>query len=289
LFMIGSMRVRLSIGLLVLGWMNPAAAQEQPFYKGKQIRIVISTGVAGGYAEYARVLSEHLPRHIAGQPNIIVQSMPGAGGLTATNWLYASAPADGTVIGMVHSTVPLAPLWGSRGVRFETLKFNWLGALDRVEGMCITWRASPVKTWHDLLTKPSTVGSSGAGSQMDAYPALLNKLFGTQMKVIGGYKSGTDIFLAMERGEVDGRCGGQLTVIKATRPDWLTEKKINVPIVIAERRSKVFPESPAIMEFVKDEGVRRQLELVMTAQSMDRPMLAPPEVIAAARETMGGR
>jgi tripartite-type tricarboxylate transporter receptor subunit TctC len=267
-----------------------ASAQDVPFYKGKQIRIVISTGVAGGYAEYARVLAEHFGRHIPGNPTFIVQSMPGAGGLTATNWLYTQAPQDGSVIGIVHSTVPLAPLWGSRGVRFETLKFNWLGALDRVDGMCITWRTSPVKTWDDLLTKPSTVGSSGAGSQMDAYPALLNNLFGTKMKVIGGYKSGTDIFLAMERGEVDGRCGGQLIAIKATRPDWLTEKKINVPIMIAEKRSKVFPDSPTVMEIVKDDAVRRQLELVMVAQSIDRPVLAPPGVpparVQALREAL---
>ena len=126
-------------------------AQEAPFYKGKTIRIVISTGVAGGYAEYARVLAEHMGRHIAGQPSFIVQSMPGAGGLSATNYLYAQAPQDGTTIGIVHSTVPLAPLWGCKGVRFETLKFNWLGALDRADGMCITWRTSPVKTWSDLL------------------------------------------------------------------------------------------------------------------------------------------
>jgi len=268
-------------GLLILltAWSGAAVAQE-PFYQGKTIRIVISTGVAGGYAEYARVLAEHLGRFIAGQPHFIVQSMPGAGGLTATNWLYASAPADGTTIGIVHSTVPLAPLWGGKGVRFETLKFNWLGALDRADGMCITWRTSPVKTWNDLLTKPSTVGSSGVGSQMDTYPAMLNKLFGTRMKVIGGYKAGTDIYLAMERGEVDGRCGGQLTVIKATRPDWLTEKKINVPILIAEKRSALFPDTPTVMEFVKDEGTRRQLELLMVSQTMDRPVLAPPGVPA---------
>jgi tripartite-type tricarboxylate transporter receptor subunit TctC len=267
------------IGVLALAMTSGVVpAQDAPFYKGKQIRLVISTGVAGGYAEYARVLAEYWGRHIAGQPSFLVQSMPGAGGLSATNYLYAQAPQDGTTVGIVHSTVPLAPLWGSRGVRFETLKFNWLGALDRAEGMCITWRTSPVRTWTDLLTRDSTVGSSGVGSQMDTYPAMLNKLFGTRMKVIGGYKAGTDIYLAMERGEVDGRCGGQLTVIKATRPDWLTEKKIHVPIIIAEKQSTVFPDSPTIMQFVKDDGVRRQLELVMLGQTMDRPVLAPPGV-----------
>ena len=152
---------------------------------------MISTGVAGGYAEYARVIAEHMGRHIAGEPHFIVQSMPGAGGLLATNYLYAQAPQDGTTIGIVHSSVPLAPLWGNKGVRFDTLKFNWLGSLDRVDGMCISWHTSPIRTWDDMLTKEYTVGSSGAGSQMDTYPAILNKLFGTKIKVIAGYKDGT--------------------------------------------------------------------------------------------------
>ena len=274
------MRLRAGlIGVIALA-MTPGVvlAQEVPFYKGKQIRIVISTGVAGGYAEYARTLAEFMGRHIAGHPSFLVQSMPGAGGLTATNYLYSNAPQDGTTIGMVHSTVPLAPLWGSKGARFETLKMHWLGAFDRAEGVCLTWHTSLVKTWTDLLTKTSTVGSSGVGSQMDAYPAMLNSLFGTKMKVIGGYKSGTDIFLAMERGELDGRCGGQLVAIKATRPEWLTEKKIHAPITIAEKRSAAFPDTPAIMEFVKDDETRRLMDLILIAQTMDRPMLAPPGV-----------
>src|SRR5215475_5934029 len=219
----------------------PADAQE-PFYRGKTIRIVISTGVAGGYAEYARVISEHMGRHIPGQPHFIVQSMPGAGGLLAANYLYAQAPQDGTTMGIVHSSVPLAPLWGSKGVRFDTLKFNWLGSLDRVDGMCISWHESPIRTWGDMLSKEYTVGSSGAGSQMETYPAILNKLFGTKIKVIAGYKDGVAVYIAMERGELDGRCGGQLTVIKSTRPYWLTERKFRVPILIAQERSREFPD-----------------------------------------------
>jgi tripartite-type tricarboxylate transporter receptor subunit TctC len=259
----------------------PAGAQSQdgaPFYRGKTIRIVISTGVAGGYAEYARVIAEHMGRHIAGNPSFIVQSMPGAGGLLAANYLFTQAPQDGTTIGIVHSSVPLAPLWGSKGVRFDTLKFNWLGSLDRVDGMCISWNASPIKTWTDMLTKEMTVGSSGAGSQMETYPAILNKLFGTKIKVIAGYKDGVAVYIAMERGELDGRCGGQLTVIKSTRPHWLTEHKIQVPILIAQKRSPEFPDTPTVMEFVKDEPTRQQLDLVMLTQSLDRPVMLPPGV-----------
>jgi tripartite-type tricarboxylate transporter receptor subunit TctC len=257
----------------------PTGAQE-PFYRGKTIRIVISTGVAGGYAEYARVIAEHMGRHIAGNPGFIVQSMPGAGGLLAANYLFTQAPQDGTTIGIVHSSVPLAPLWGSKGVRFDTLKFNWLGSLDRVDGMCISWNASPIKTWADMLSKEMTVGSSGAGSQMETYPAILNKLFGTKIKVIAGYKDGVAVYIAMERGELDGRCGGQLTVIKSTRPHWLTERKIQVPILIAQKRSPEFPDTPTVMEFVRDEPTRQQLDLVMLTQSLDRPVMLPPGVPA---------
>ena len=272
------MRLRLIIGAFLIA-ACPASAQE-PFYRGKTIRIVISTGVAGGYAEYARVIAEHMGRHIAGGPSFIVQSMPGAGGLLATNYLYTQAPQDGTTIGIVHSSVPLTPLWGNKGVRFDTLKFNWLGSLDRVDGMCISWHESPIRTWDDMRTKDYTVGSSGAGSQMDTYPAILNKLFGTKIKVIAGYKDGVSVYIAMERGELDGRCGGQLTVIKATRPHWLTERKFRVPILISEKRSPLFPDTPTIMEFVKDQPTRQQLDLVMLTQTLDRPVMLPPNVPA---------
>jgi tripartite-type tricarboxylate transporter receptor subunit TctC len=263
-----------------------SAQEAAAFYRGKTIRIVISTGVAGGYAEYARLLADHMGDHIAGRPNFIVQSMPGAGGLLAANYLYTQAPQDGTTFGIVHSSVPLTPLWGNKGVRFDSLKFNWLGSLDRTDGMCIAWHTSPIKTWADMLAHEFTVGSSGAGSQMDTYPAILNRLFGTKLRVIAGYKDGTDVYLAMERGEIDGRCGGQLTVIKATRPQWLSEHKISVPILIAEKRSSEFPDTPTIMEFVKDAATRQQLELLMVSQSLDRPVMLPPGVPAGRVEEL---
>jgi tripartite-type tricarboxylate transporter receptor subunit TctC len=274
--------MRLRTGLLLgafLATASPSLAQAQgaaPFYKDKQIRLIISAGVAGGYMEYARALADFMPRHIAGNPSILVQSMPGAGGLNATNFLYTNAPQDGTYIGMVHSTIPLSPLWGSQGVRYETMKFNWIGAFDRAPGVCLMWAKSEVKTWKDLLEKVSTVGSSGAGSQMDAYPALLNKLFGTKIKVVQGYKDGTEIYLAMERGEVDGRCGGQMSNIRATRPEWLTEHKIVAPIVISLKRHPDFPDTPTVMEFAKDKATRMTLELMTVSQGLDRPVLMPP-------------
>ncbi len=256
-----------------------AAAQEE-FYRGKTLRLVISTGVAGGFGEYGRLLSEHLGKHLPGHPHVIVQSMPGAGGLLAANYLFGPAPQDGTTIGIINSTVPLAPLWGSKGARFETLKFNWLGTLDRAEGVCTLWYTTKAKTWPEMLAAAVTVGSIGAGSEMELYPAVLNRLLGTKIKVIGGYKAGSDINLAKECRELDGRCGTHLTSLMALRPAWFAERKIVVPIIFAERRHPDFPETPAIMELVTDAPRRQQLELVMVAQRLDRPVVAPPGVPA---------
>ena len=249
-----------------------------PFFRGKTIRILLSAGVAGGYAEYGRLIAQHMGNHIAGKPDFIVQSMPGAGGLLATNYLYSQAPQDGTTLGLIHSSVPLAPLFGTRGARFDPQKFNWLGSLDRSDGPCTSWFTSPVKTWADMLEKQFIVGSSGAGSQMDIYPAVLNKLFGTKIKVIGGYKDGASIFIAMERGEIDGRCGPQITAIRSLRPQWFSEQKILLPIMISEKRSADFPATPSIMEFAKDEQTRQLLRLLMVTQDLDRPLLLPPGV-----------
>lgn len=278
--------VRLLLALASLAVPLSAGAAQEEFYRGKTLRIVISTGVAGGFGEYGRLISEHVGGHIAGQPHVIVQSMPGAGGLLAANYLYASAPQDGTTIGIVNSTVPLAPLWGSKGARFETAKFNWLGTLDRAEGVCTLWHTAKARTWDAMRAAEVTVGSIGAGSEMELYPAMLNKLFGSRIKVIGGYKAGSDINLAMERGELDGRCGTHLTSLMALRPGWFAERKILLPIIIAEKRRPDFPDTPAIMEFVKDAPTRQQLELIMVAQNLDRPVLAPPGVPAERVEAL---
>jgi tripartite-type tricarboxylate transporter receptor subunit TctC len=276
--MLSLLRPMLLVLLVLVSPLAARAEQAAPFFKGKQIRILISAGVTGGYVEYARLLAQHMGDHLEGKPDFLVQSMPGAGGLLATNYLYSQAPQDGTTLGLIHSSVPLAPLFGTQGARFDALKFNWIGSMDRSDAPCTAWSTAPVKTWADMLQTPFIVGSSGVGSQMEVYPAVLNRLFGTKIKVIGGYKDGGSIFHAMEQEEVHGRCGPQLTSIKSIRPQWLTERKIVVPIMVSEKRSVDFPDTPAIMEFAHDEATRQQLRLLMVTQDMDRPVLAPPGV-----------
>jgi tripartite-type tricarboxylate transporter receptor subunit TctC len=252
----------------------PVAAED--FYKDKDVRFIISAGVGGGYSAYGRALTRHIGKHIPGNPNFIVQNMPGGGGIKASNYLYAVAPKDGSVFGLVHTAVLFAPLYGMKAAKFDGTKFNIIGAMDSADGLCVAWHDSGVKTWQDLFSGKYAVGGTGAGSQMETMPRLLNNLFGTRIKIISGYKGGNDVYLAMERGEVHGRCGGITTSIKSTRPDWFPQKKVVVPIQISLERSKDFPDVPAVAEFAKDQRTKDILEFALAYQSMDRPIIAPP-------------
>jgi tripartite-type tricarboxylate transporter receptor subunit TctC len=256
------------------------AATPEEFYKNRQMILIMSADAGGGYASYANAFAPYLSAHIPGKPRIVIQYMPGAGGIRAMNYLYASAPKDGSVIALVHSSVPLAPVYGLTAAKFDPRRMNWIGSINATSGICVAWHTSEVKNWDDLFNKPYVVGSSGAGSQMETLPMMLNKLFGTKIKVISGYKGGNEVYLAMERGEVDGRCGGLISSIKSTRPDWFPQKKIAVPVQIALERDSEFPDVPAVVEFAKDEHTKQVLQLALIPFAMDRPVLAPPGVPA---------
>jgi len=279
--------------LIALGaalWLRPAAHADPiaDFYKGRSISWILSAGAGGGYSSYAQAFAPYFSAHIPGNPTIVVQNMPGGGGIRAMLYLESVAPKDGATLGLVHSSVPFAPLYGIKAAGFDPRKMNWIGSIDASTGICVAWHTSGIATWQDLLTKTFVVGGSGAGSQMETMPEMLNKLFGTKIKVVSGYKGGNDIYLAMERGEIQGRCGGLISSISATRPDWFPQKKVNVPIQIATARNPMFPDVPTVMELAKDERTKKILQLVLAPLEMDRPILAPPgappERVAALRE-----
>jgi tripartite-type tricarboxylate transporter receptor subunit TctC len=266
-------------GAMVAGLFAASAAAADPiadFYKDKQINWILSAGEGGGYSSYARVFAPFFSEHIPGKPKIVIQNMPGAGGIKAMNYFMSVAPKDGTTIGLVHSSVPFAPLYGLEGATFDPRKMNWLGSIATASGICVAWHASGIKTWDDLMKKEYVVGTSGAGSQMETLPTMLKKLFGANVKVISGYKGGNDVYLAMERGEVHGRCGGLIASMNSTRPEWLPQKKVNIPIQLALKRTSMFPDVPAIVEFAKDEKTKQVLSLIFSPQAMDRPVLLPP-------------
>jgi tripartite-type tricarboxylate transporter receptor subunit TctC len=272
------LKLAAAAALLALA-LAPSIATADPiadFYKGKQINWILSAGAGGGYSAYALAFAPYFSQHIPGKPHIVVQNMPGAGGIRAMMFLQSVAPKDGTTIGLLHSSVPFAPLYGIKGANFDPRQMNWIGSINATAGICVSWTASGITTWQDLLDKEFIVGGTGAGSQMETMPAMLDKLFGTHIKVISGYKGGNDVYLAMERGEVHGRCGGLISSIKSTRPDWFPKKKFSVPIQIGTERDPQFPDSPALMEFAKDQRTKDILNLVLAPMGMDRPILSPP-------------
>jgi tripartite-type tricarboxylate transporter receptor subunit TctC len=266
------------------------AATPAEFYKGRQMVLLLSTESGGGYAGIANALLPRLTKYIPGQPRVIIQYMPGAGGIRAMNYMYAAAPKDGTMMAIVQSTSPYAPLFGIAAAKYDPRRMNWIGSLDNTSGICVAWGTSGIKTWEDVLTKQFVVGSSGAGSQMETFPMMINKLFGTKMKVIAGYKGGNEVFLAMERGEVHGRCGSLVSTIASSRPDWLPQKKVSIPFQVALERNPQFPDSPAIAEFAKDEHTKRVLQLLLAHMTMDKPVVmppgVPPERVAAIRAAL---
>jgi tripartite-type tricarboxylate transporter receptor subunit TctC len=264
---------------MVTAAMGPAGADPiADFYRGKTLNLILSAGPGGGYTSYANAFAPYLSAHLPGKPHVVIQNMPGAGGIRAMIYFQSVAPRDGTTIGFVHSSVPMAPLFGTKGARFDPREMNWLGSLNASPAICVLWHTSVIKTWKDALEKEFSVGGTGAGSAMETIPAVLNKFFGTKIKIVSGYKGGNEIYLAMERGEVDGRCAGLVSSINSTRPDWFPQKKVTVPLVIAFKRHPLFPDTPAIAEFAKDQRTLGVLRLLLVPQDMDRPFLAPPGV-----------
>ncbi len=269
---------------LMLG--GVACAAEGEFYTGKQLTWILSAGTGGGYSTYAQAFAPFLTKYLPGNPKVVVQNMPGAGGMRAMQYLSANAPKDGTVIGLVHSSVPFAPLFGLPGSAFDPRKFGWIGSLNTAGELCVAWHASGVATWQDMMEKPFIVGGTGGGSQMETLPDAINRLFGTKIKIVSGYTGGSEVNLAIERGEIQGRCSVSISSINSTRPDWFASKKVAVPIQIALRRSSHFPNVPALIELAPDKRTHDILEVLLAYQDMDRPMLAPPGIPAERLELL---
>ena len=188
---------------------SSASAQDSVanFYnENDTVRLLVGSEPGGGYDGYARLLARHLGKFIPGNPTILVQNMPGAGGIVAANYLYNVAPKDGTVMAQVQRLVPFVQIMGEPGPQFETAKFNWLGSLASEVTVCVSWKKSTdIKTFADVQKKELIVGGSGP-NDTETVPAILNNVLGAKFKIISGYPSSTAVTLAVERGEVQGIC-----------------------------------------------------------------------------------
>jgi len=258
------------------------AAETTPsFYAGKTVRILVGFPAGGGYDIYARELARYLGRYLPGHPSVLVQNMAGAGSLKAVNFLYNAAPRDGTVLATFARGIVFEPLIGHLdGAQFDAPRFNWIGSVSNEVSVCAINSAKRIRTWHDMQTMPTLIGASGAGADSDVFPIVLRNLFRLPMRIVTGYPGGSDLNLAMERGEIDGRCGWSWTSIVSRNRDWLTEKRIAITLQIALQKHEDLPDVPLIMDLADDPRQVAALKLIVSRQSIARPFAAPPEVPA---------
>jgi tripartite-type tricarboxylate transporter receptor subunit TctC len=282
------MRAGLALSLIALV-LPLAGAHADPladFYRGRNVTLIIGYSAGGGYDAYARVVARHLGRHIPGNPTVIAQNMPGAGSLRSANFLYNVAPKDGTVIGHFSRGLAMEPLIGTSATQFDARRFTWLGSGTDEVSVCATWHASPVKTWNDMLALPFTVGGEGSGSDPDIFAAVMKNAFGVKLKLVSGYPGTAEVALALERGEIDGRCGWSWSSLKRLKPDWIADKRINIVAQLALKKSPDLPDVPLILDFATTDRQRQILKLVLSRQSMARPFAAPADLPADRKEAL---
>ena len=271
----------LAFALAMIATVATARAESvEEFYKGKTVELYIGYSVGGGYDTYARLLARHMSKHIPGNPTIVPQNMPGAGSLKLANWLFQAAPQDGTAFGTIARAAPFDPLFGNEKAEFKADKFNYIGSANNEVSVCASMVGSGVKTLEDLQTKELIVGGTGDTADTVQFPKIMNAVLGTKIKIINGYPGGNDVVLAMERGEVQGRCGWSWSSVKAERMDWVTDNKMNVIIQISTAKHPELPDVPLIMDYAKTKEDKQLLNLIFARQELGRPYVAPPNVPA---------
>jgi tripartite-type tricarboxylate transporter receptor subunit TctC len=269
------------LALLLMPMRMPAHAQgAADFYRGKTIELDIGYSVGGGYDLYARLIARRLGQHVPGNPTVVPKNMEGAGSLRLANFLYSAAPNDGTVIGAISRGAAFDPLLNEQGARFDASKFSWIGSANNEVSVCVALASSGIRKFEDLYTKPLTIGSTGVGDDTYQFPALVNAVLGTKFKIVTGYPGGNDVSLALERGEVQGRCGWSWSSIKTTRLDWVREKRIIVLVQMSLSKHPDLPDVPLIMDLSRTDEQRQIFKMIFARQTMGRPYAAPPGVPA---------
>jgi tripartite-type tricarboxylate transporter receptor subunit TctC len=246
------------------------------FYKGKTVDLYIGYSVGGAYDLYARMLAKHIGRHIPGNPTVIPKNMEGAGSLRLANWLYNVAPKDGSAIGIIGRGTGFDPLLGNKSAQFQGPKFTWIGSANNEVSICVAWHTSGITKFEDLLTKEMVVGGTSASADTDQFPKIVNGVLGTKMKVVTGYPGGNEVGLAMERGEVQGRCGWSWSSVKSTHQKWIDEKQFVTLVQLALDKHPDLPDVPLVIDLAKTHEQRQILRLIFARQVMGRPFLAPP-------------
>jgi tripartite-type tricarboxylate transporter receptor subunit TctC len=265
--------------------LTPGASGAEEFYKDKTITLYVGYSAGSNYDAASRLLARHYDRHIPGNPSIVVKNMPGSSSLKLANYLYNVAPKDGVAIGSIRNGMALEPLYGNKAVRFDPLKFNWLGSMARIHGSCVAWHTAPATSLEQLKKVEVVAGAIGTTASLAMYPRALNDMLGTKFKVVVGY-TGTGTLLAMERGETQARCGGDWDALQAVRPDWARDRKIVLLALMSNTKHPALPDAPWVFDHVKKKEDVAALRLIFASQDFGRPYVAPPGVPADRLKTL---
>jgi tripartite-type tricarboxylate transporter receptor subunit TctC len=264
---------------ILLALIAPSSAVAADYYAGKSIEFTVGADVGGGFDTYARALARHLPRHIPGAPPIVVKNMPGAGSGKAATYMASAAPKDGTAIAALMPGAVIGPLLEDREKpQYDPTKLVYLATADSVTRVCTSYGTSKIKTFEDAQQQKGVMGASAAGGSSRDYVNLVRKAAGAQFDLVSGYKGSAEMALAIERGEVDGMCGWDWPSLKAQKPDWLRDNKVNI---LAQFGLKPDPELthrgvPQIWQFISKEEDKPAVALVLSQQVFGRPYVAPP-------------
>ena len=267
-----------TIAVAMLG--QGAALAQTPFYQGKTITMIVGYTPGGLYDTTTRLVSRHIPRHLAGNPTVIVQNMPGAGGTKALMHMYSVAPKDGTVFGMVKRSYATDPMFETDAPEYDPNKVQPIGSTSAETSIVATWHTSKVKTFEDTFKHEMTVGATSSTDGTVRYAQLVRRITPAKLKIVSGYPGGNDVTLAVERGEVDSKFGWSWGSVKSRAKEWLDQKKINIVLQMGLKKADDLPNVPFIMDYAKTEVDKQALELVFAPTAFAWPIVAGPGVPA---------
>jgi tripartite-type tricarboxylate transporter receptor subunit TctC len=257
---------------------TPVAAQPGgDTFAAKSVAMIIGFGPGGGYDLWGRTVGRHIGRHLPGAPSVIPQNMPGAGSYAAASYIFNIAPKDGSVLGIIARDAALGPLSGATGARFDPTRLSWIGTPTKETNVCVAYHTSQVKSVLDLYDKQLIVGDTGPGTGTRSYPKALNELLGMKFKLVGGFPASSDVFLAMERGEVEGICES-LDSIKIRRPDWIPTRKISILFQGGAEPNPELDGVPFVLDLALTGEQRQAIEFLYAGQGIGRPFVAPPDL-----------
>jgi tripartite-type tricarboxylate transporter receptor subunit TctC len=269
-------------GLAATAVSGPSLAQSPAdFFKGQTVTVYVGLSPGGGYDTNARLVARHIGRHIPGQPQVVVKNMPGAGGLVMTNYVANVASKDGLHIGAPQRDIPFTPLIGDASTaKFDALKLQWIGSANADASVAVATRRSGIKTWQDLKTKELIVAGTGVTTESVVIPYVLRNILGFKYKVVAGYPGASEMNLAWQRGEVDGRGSFSWTSLKPHYKDWVESGEIVILFQLGLKRHPELADVPTVLDLAETDEQKQLLRLEFAAFEMGRPFFVAEGVPA---------